>query len=162
MKNKVQVLLLEAVESLGATGDIVEVTEGYARNFLFPEGKAALATKQVQEKSKHEQKKIKQKTEENLQALQEQAESLEGTELSIKARVTEGEELYGSITAAHIAKEINEQAHLGLKAKNVNVPKPLRQAGNYDITIELSPEVETHIKLSIVPENSPHDRDEET
>jgi large subunit ribosomal protein L9 len=150
MPKQVRVILLEHLPSLGHAGDIVQVSEGYARNLLFPSGKAALATKDRQHRQAREKAKQKKVTQERLATLQQQAENLQGTELAIAARVKEGEDIYGSITTAQIIKELNSQAHLQLKAGDIKLKQPIKKLGSFDVTVTLSPEVETNIRVTVV------------
>ena len=156
MSKKVSVLLLEDVASLGSAGDIVKVSEGYARNALFPDGKAALATEAV----RHEQqsRQVRQEAEKtaDLEKLQAVADRLEGTELTLTARLKEGEDIFGSITAAQIAKELSQQANLSLKPKDIALAKPLTRLGSLPVTVHLSPEVEAKIQVTVaVDPNQP-------
>lgn len=149
MSKKVSVLLLEDVASLGNAGDIVKVSEGYARNALFPEGKAALATETVKHAQQTRQARDDAEKKEELEQTQAVADKLEGTELALTARVKEGEEIFGSITAAHIAKELSQQANLSLKPKDVALAKPLTRLGSQPVTVHLSPEVDAKIQVTI-------------
>ncbi|MFH1354280.1 MAG: 50S ribosomal protein L9 [bacterium] len=154
MKKKVQVILLEDVISLGSAGDIIFVSEGYARNLLFPQGKAALASEQAITSAEEKKEKTKIAATRKLADLQARAQALEGTELIITAKAKEGEgdELYGSITAAQIAKQFNASSGLDIKTKNIALEKPITALGHYDITIKLSADVETTIRVTVTPE----------
>lgn len=153
MSLKLTVILLEDVASLGRAGDIVTVSSGYARNSLFPEGKAALADEPVRARAQKRQAQQKASTAADLQKLQALAEKLEGTELALSARRKEeaGDEIFGSFTARQIVEELNRAASLSLKAKDIKLPKPLTRLGSQDITIQLSPDVETKIRVTITP-----------
>lgn len=154
MSKNVRILLLENVENLGKAGDIVTVAEGYARNALFPQGKAALATEQEERSMQTRKKQDERNAEESLAALQEKASQLSGSELSIPARVKEGEgeEIYGSITAAHIARELNRQAHYKVTAADVVIAAPIKSLGTYDCEVRLSSEVSAPIKVAVIPQ----------
>jgi len=152
MSKRVQVILLENDPTLGRAGEIVTVSEGYARNFLFPVGKAALATLPTQRAQKEKQQRQAKKEEKTLEELQAQALALEGTELTIPARVKEAESIFGSITAAKIAQELKRQASLRVTPKQVVLKKPITELGSVDIVIRLSPAVETTIRVTVVAE----------
>ncbi len=152
MSKRINVILLEDVSSIGKAGDVVAVSEGYARNFLFTQGKAARATDQVIKKKQTEKAAAAAVHSEHLARLQEQAAALDGTELTISARVKDGEEIFGSITAAVIAKQLAEQAKIALKPKDILLKKPLTTLGGQDVVIRLSPEFETTIRVTITPE----------
>jgi len=156
MNKKVSVILLEDIKSLGRAGDITTVTEGYARNFLFPQGKAALVSEATQTKVAEQRAASQQQEQQQLDRLRNQAEALEGTELTLKARLKEdaGEEIFGSVTARHIAQQLNQQANLKLKAKDINLKKPLTLLGSHDVIITLAADVEATIRVSIVPDTA--------
>jgi large subunit ribosomal protein L9 len=152
MSRRLKVVLLEEVDSLGKAGDIVVVAEGYARNALFPQGKAALATEQVQYQRQRKTASQRKQTERALAARQELAEKLDGSELVVAAHVREGDELYGSITRKQIADQLNAQAHLTLRAADITLPSPIKKIGSYPVIVSLSPEVECTIQLAVVPD----------
>lgn len=162
MAKKIRVILLEDVPTIGRAGDIVPVAEGYARNFLFNEGKAAIAdvatvTRKQREKQREALALAKQT--ERLQAL---AEQLAGTELTMVVRVKEGDEIFGSISTKAIAEELHKQAKITVKPKEIHVAAPLSHIGSTDITVSLSKEVETHIRVTLVPDpNSPRPKAKE-
>jgi large subunit ribosomal protein L9 len=161
MNKKVSVLLLEKLPGIGNAGDIVEVSEGYARNLLFPQGKAALATSEKQKSHQAQQKRDRQKAEEQLHVVQQRAESLTGSELTLTVRVKEGDEIYGSISAAHIAKELSKQTTYSIKAKDIALAEPLKRLGSYDIEVHLSAEIVAPIKVTVVAareEAEPHEK----
>ncbi len=152
MAKKIRVILLEDVQTIGRAGDIVSVAEGYARNFLFNDGKAALADHKTM--TRHEVKKQHEAAARAvvLEKLQARAEQLEGTELTIVARVKEGDDIFGTITTKVLAVELKKQAGLTVKPKDIAIPGPLTKLGSVDTTISLSPEIETHMRVTIVPD----------
>jgi large subunit ribosomal protein L9 len=151
---KVNVLLLEDIQGLGRAGDIVSVNEGYARNSLFPAGQAAQATPTVQRKYADKRAKETQSKAQALVQLQKKAEILDGTELTLAARVKEGDTIYGSITAKDILSELINKANLNIKASQLDINVPIKQLGSYDLTIHLSPQVECVMKLTVVADPS--------
>lgn len=152
MSKKIKVILLEDVDNYGKAGEIVDASEGYARNYLFPKGIAALATTQVEEQVKAKETKAKQNEKKQLAKFQKEAEKLEGTELTISARIKEGDEIYGKITVRDISKALKTQANLSITAKDISLPEPITSSGTYDVTINLSADVETNIKVTIQPD----------
>lgn len=150
MANTLQVLLLEDIDTLGRAGDIISVSEGYARNFLFPNGKAALATKQVQQTRAAKDAAIKKRAEEELKKSQEIADRLENTEITISAKVRGGENLFGSILAKTIAERLLKDSNLSVPLKNIRGSFPIKKIGTYDVTIVLSEGVEFHIAVVVV------------
>lgn len=151
MANTLQVLLLEDDNALGRAGDIVHVSEGYARNFLFPNGKAALATKQVQEKRNAKDASAKKQAEQELKKYQETADRLENTEISISAKVRDGEDLFGSIPAKTILERLHADFALSVPLKHIKGPFPIKKLGTYNVTIQLGQGVEFQIAVLVTP-----------
>ncbi len=154
MKDRVSVVLLEDIENLGEAGQVVDVSEGYARNFLFEQGKAALAEAPAGRQASARKTAEENKGKEKLERAREKAENLTGTELVISAKTKEGEgeELYGSVGPARIAQELNRQAGLEVKAKDIELGRPIKAAGSYDAAVTLMEDAETTIKVTVVPE----------
>lgn len=152
MPKKVSVLLLEDIEQVGTVGQIVSVAEGYARNSLFPDGKAALATAKNVSRASVEKKQQKEKDKIQLAEFQEIASSLDGTELVITALVKEGEEIFGSINTARVTNEINIQTKNNFNVKNIDLSEPITALGTYPVVINISPEVTATIHVTVVPD----------
>lgn len=160
MSDRIKVLLLENVASLGKAGDIVTVNEGYARNFLFPNTQAALATTDVVASKASSDRKKQKEDETKTAELHRQAENLQGTELVLTARVKEGQEIFGSITPKQIIDELKKQAGLTLKPKDIDLKQPLTELGHTDVTVMLSPEVTTTIRVTVIASQAPSRDDE--
>ncbi|HLC49127.1 MAG TPA: 50S ribosomal protein L9 [Candidatus Andersenbacteria bacterium] len=149
MTHTLQVLLLEDIDTLGNAGNIVSVPDGYARNFLFPNGKAALATKQVQEKRNAKDAAARKIAEEELKKFQATADRLENTEIFIKAKVRNGEDIYGSILAKTILERLHADFSLSVPLKNIKGQFPLKKLGTYDVTVQLGQGVEFHMHVTV-------------
>ena len=154
MSPRLSVILLENVDGLGRAGEIVTVAEGYARNFLFPEGKGALADAAAQAKVERQQASERAAAEAELAGLRAWAEALEGTELTLPARVKEGDEIFGSITARHLSQALQEQAQLKIPARDIVIKRPLTHLGTESVTIKLGPDVEAALRVTIVPDEA--------
>ncbi len=154
MSEKVSVLLLEKIPSVGEAGQIIEVSDGYARNFLFPAGKAALATPEKKQQAAAASAKAKKEAQEKLKVLQELAQKVDNTELTITARVKDGDEIYGSVTAKHIVAELKKQAKLDISARQIGLPEALTRLGSTPVTLQLSPEVLATIHVVIANEEA--------
>lgn len=163
MAQKIKVILLEDIENVGRAGDIVAVSEGYARNKLFPGGQAALATDSAVKQAQHQKQKREAATREVTAKLQELASKLDDTELALLAKVKEGNEIFGKITAAQIAKQLNQQAQLSLKPKDILLTAPITQLGTYPITVQLAKDVEAHLVVTVEadPASVPSGEDED-
>ena len=147
------IILLDKVANLGGLGDQVSVKSGYARNFLFPQGKAAPATKLNVEKFEARRAELEAKITEVLAAAQARADQLTALEpVSIAAPAGDEGKLFGSIGTRDIADAVSAA---GVKVTKAEVKLPtgtLRDLGEYDIDVQLHAEVTTTVKVVIVAE----------
>ncbi len=150
----VQVILMDDVEHLGKIGDTVHVRDGYARNYLLPQGLAEPVTKNALRKLD----KIRKEREELLKIRRaeamDKAGKLRGQTLTIAVKVVEGDEegkLYGSVGAADIAKALTE-AGVAIDSAMVRMEEPFKKIGTYELQIVLMPEVSVMLTLAIVAE----------
>jgi len=145
-----KVVLLKDVEKLGREGEVKEVAEGYARNFLIPQNFVKPATEQaIQEVESKKEKKIKSDQIELAEA-QKIAEQLDGRELFIKVKEKDGT-LFGSVNEKTIAKTFADEG-LKVDPKNVKLEEPIKEVGDYDVKLELDHGLEASIKVILVPE----------
>ena len=144
------VILLEKMGKIGDVGDQVSVKAGYARNFLFPFSKAIPATKENIAEFESRKEELLKAAAEKLQGEQKRAAQLTGIIVTIEANASDEGKLYGSVGT----REIADAASAGgfeIDKSEVELPEgALQEVGQYDITITLSPEVSTEIKLAIV------------
>jgi large subunit ribosomal protein L9 len=146
-----KVILLKDVEKLGQKGDVKEVADGYARNFLIPNKLAVLATKAELVKLE-EQKKIEaQKAEEELVHFQEIASQIDGLELEIPAKVSEDGKLFGAVAASQIAEKLKEKG-FEIKKEQIKTGEPIKEIGEYEATVEFPHNLEAKIKIIVVEE----------
>ena len=147
-----QIILLEKIANLGSLGDQVTVRPGYARNFLFPEGKAVPATKANVEQFETRRAELEAQAADKLAAAQARAERIDEIELSAAVKAGDEGKLFGSLGNRDIA-DLATAAGVELAKSEVLLPEgPVRQVGEYDITIRLHPEVEAVLKLHVVAE----------
>ena len=147
-----KVVLLKDVEKLGREGEIKEVAEGYARNFLIPQNFVKPATDQaIQEVELRKEKKTKSDQME-LTEVQKIAEQLDGRELFIKVKEKDGT-LFGSVNEKTIAKTFADEG-LKIDPKNVKLEEPIKDVGDYDVKLELDHGLEANIKVILVPEET--------
>jgi len=149
-----KVIFLTDVPSKGQAGEVKVVSDGYARNFLFPKGLAQVATpgvvKQVEiglrgkvtEESLHKEKMAKL------------ADQIEGIQICLKARVGAEDRLFGSITEANIAEELSRIVDAPIDKRQVVLDNPLRQIGEYEIAIRLATDSVARIKVIVEPEKA--------
>jgi large subunit ribosomal protein L9 len=147
-----QVILKEDVANLGKMGEVVTVKDGYGRNFLIPQHKAALATKGNLAQIEH-QKRVIAKTLSKLQAAAKgQLEKLEAITATVRKPVGEGEKLFGSVTARDIEQAVHEEGIKDLDRKTIQLAEPIKTLGVYKIQIKLAPSVYAKLSLWVLPE----------
>ena len=146
-----KVILLQDVKKVGKKGDVIEASDGYARNFLFPrklvQGARESNMHILNNKKENERK---QKLAE-LEAAQKLAGELKGKEITIKAKTGDSGKLFGAITSKDVAELIKEQYKIEVDKKKI-VMDTIKLAGGYEIDVKLYPEVSTKMKVIIVPQ----------
>ena len=146
-----QVILLQDVKKLGKKGDVINTSDGYARNYLFPRKLAQEATDSnlhiLNNKKENERK---QKLAE-LEAAQKLASELKDKEIKITAKTGESGKLFGAITSKDVAELIKTQYKVVVDKKKI-VMETIKVAGGYTIKVKLYPEVTTKMKVIIVPQ----------
>jgi len=147
-----KIVLLEDVAGTGKAGEIKEVSKGYAKNFLLPRKLALMATPAVTKQV--ESRLEKEKLEESIdrEKLVELAQQIEGKEIRLKARLGAGERLFGSITAADVAEELSRAIGSVIDKKKIDIEKPFRQTGSYEIAVKLASDIKPKITVVIEEE----------
>jgi large subunit ribosomal protein L9 len=150
-KNKfMKVILLQDVENLGKEGEIKEVADGFARNFLLPKKMAEPATEEAVKKTEGKLQKKEEEAKTELGEAQKLAEQLEGRELYIKVKEKEGA-LFGSVNEKIIAKFLKDEG-LDINPENVKLVEPIKEMGEYDVQIDLDHGLEANIRIILVSE----------
>ncbi|MBL7053458.1 MAG: 50S ribosomal protein L9 [Candidatus Portnoybacteria bacterium] len=146
-----KIILREDVENTGKKDEIKEVTDGYARNFLFPNKLAVLANKSELAKLEERKKIEEEKAEEELTVFQKVASELDGFELEILAKISEEDKLFGSITSTKISEKLKEN---GFKIEKdwIKLKTPIKEIGDHEVSIELPHNLEVKIKVIITEE----------
>lgn len=144
-----KVILNDDVPGKGTAGDIVNVSDGYARNYLFPRKLAREATKQNLNAAEQTIAAAKHKREKAKQDAQQVASALEGSTVTIRAKRGNGGKLFGAVTAKEVADAIAERYGLEIDKKKFNVPV-IKELGIYDVTVKVFAEVSTKIKVEVV------------
>jgi len=144
-----KVLLCEDIQSLGWLGDVVEVSNGYARNYLLPQGIAKPATEQnikaiQNEKAKRSEQRIRER-----KLLEEVAEKVQDAEAVIAAKANEQGHLFGSVGPKEIAENLREQ---GLKVADevVQLPTHIKEIGTHSVSLKFADELTSEIKVTVV------------
>jgi large subunit ribosomal protein L9 len=143
-------LLIQSVDHLGKQGDVVEVKSGYAHNYLLPQGLATLATdhhKRMVEKHKAKLQAIERARLADLEAL---ADALSKQSITIEANANDEGHLYGSVGAPEIVAGL-KQADFALTTDQIRLEGPLKELGLYTVKVHLHQEIETELKVWVVP-----------
>jgi large subunit ribosomal protein L9 len=147
-----QVILMEKVVNLGALGDVVKVKDGFARNYLIPQGKAKRATEANLKEFEAKRTELEKKANEQLTSAQDKAQALEGAKVDIAQKAGVDGRLFGSVTNADIAEALQKQGHQVKKA-DVRMPTgPLKHIGEFPIVLHLHADVEANITVHVVAE----------
>ncbi|MBM3673382.1 MAG: 50S ribosomal protein L9 [Actinobacteria bacterium] len=147
-----KVVLRSDVESLGKKGDLLEVANGYARNYLVPRGLAIVATKGVVAQAASMRRNREVRDARDREAAQELAGRLTAAAVQIKVRAGEGGKLFGSVTAADVAAAIAAVSGVELDRRKVELAEPLKALGPFEVTVRLHPEVVVAIPIEVVAE----------
>jgi large subunit ribosomal protein L9 len=146
-----KVILKETIDSLGIIGSEVRVADGYARNYLLPQGKAVPATEQYRKLLEHERAKFDLQIAKEKELAQQMAQKLEAVTCEIAAKVHEGEQLYGSVTVRDIVDALGKQ-DISVEKRMVLLKEPIKTIGTFKIPVRVYTEVEPEITVNIVPE----------
>ena len=155
-----KLLLQKSVEKLGRAGDLVEVSSGYARNYLLPCGLALEPTTANLKQTEQLRAIARQEEFEKLQELQAQAQALEGLEITIPARANEQGHLFGSIGPDDVSQALAQMGFDNVPAKAIIIDPHIKQLDKYTIEIKFSEEAIAHVELWVAPENAPDDSDQ--
>lgn len=143
-----KIILIQDVSNLGKKGDIKEVAEGYARNFLLPRKLAQLATEQTVKDAEIRRKKEAAEQEKTLENMRKLAAVWKGRAIVLKSNEKKGK-LFGSISAKDIAQALEKEG-LNIKYDKIVLENPIKNTGNYEVEIMLAPGASTKIKLEVL------------
>lgn len=143
------VILMKDVKGTGKAGDVVKVSDGYARNMLLPKGLAKEASDGNIRNLEKQKEIAAAKRAEQKAAAQETAEKLEKIILEIKTKGGESGKLFGSITSKDIADALEKQEKIKVDKKKIEMSSPIKQAGQNTVTIKLFSEVSAELKVNV-------------
>ncbi len=147
-----KVILKQDIPNLGDAGDIKDVADGYARNYLIPKNLVIPFTKSTKKALLHQQKIIEIKKEKRKKQVEELTKSFESIqELEIPVRVGEKNKLYGSVTPVLIAKILEEKTGKQIDKRKIYLNEPIKQLGEYKISLNLSENVKIPLTIKVVP-----------
>src|SRR5688500_8097205 len=147
-----RVVFLDDVEGVARAGEVKNVADGYARNFLLPRKLAAAATASTLQQAEAKAKAIAREQEKLDEAAQGVAAKLSGTAIVLKARVGEQGRLFGSITANDIADAINKRGGSDIDHRQIQLEAPIKEVGSFEIPVSLTRNVRAQVKVEVQPE----------
>lgn len=148
----IELFLLQDVANLGKEGDIVKVAPGYARNFLLPKGIAEPVTETARRrlaKLQAEREKIRRET---LAEAKKLGAKIKDASVTIRAKTSEAESLYGSVNAAQILAALKEQGFASLEESMLQLEAPIKTLGTFDVPVKVHPDVVETVKVWVVAE----------
>jgi large subunit ribosomal protein L9 len=145
-----KVILLEKVERLGERGDIVEVADGYARNFLIPKKLAVAVTPATLKRFEAEEEARKRREEKAKVDAEKLAKKIEKLKLKIEVKVGEDDKLFGAVSSIDILNALKEKGIEEVEKGMIVLPEPIKALGDYEIPVKLHRDVEVKVKVSVV------------
>jgi large subunit ribosomal protein L9 len=145
-----EVILRQAVDNLGHPGDIVEVSSGYARNFLLPRGVAYAATAGNKKRIAQEKGRLEAAENARRDAASEISKKLEEVSLTFSAKVGEEGKLFGSVTTADILHQLEAQGFTQVEKRMIDLHEPIKALGVYKVAIRLHADVRPEIKVWVI------------
>ncbi len=147
-----QVILMERIDNLGALGDIVDVKAGFARNFLVPQKKAKTATKENIAEFETMRAELEKAAAARTKAAEDRLVALKGMEIEIEVRAGQEGKLFGSVSNHEISEAISAKG-VEIERREVRMPEgPIRHIGEFEVLIHLHSDVETLVKVNVVPD----------
>lgn len=144
-----KVILKQDVKKLGSFGEVVDVKDGYARNYLLPKGMVWPDSEGYRAKVEELKHKIELTREKEREAAEAMAEKLKDVSVTVEVEVGEDEKLFGSVTNIDIAEKLKEEG-IDIDKKNIVIEEPIKELGVYKVDIDLHPEVESACKVWVV------------
>ncbi|MGB9840472.1 50S ribosomal protein L9 [Thermovenabulum sp.] len=145
-----KVILIQDVKNLGKKGDVVNVADGYARNFLFPKNLAIEASSGNIAKLEQEKKAVENKKEREKREALELAKKIENYTLTLKVKAGEQGKLYGSINTKDIAEGLKEQLKIDIDKRKIVLQEVIKTLGVYEARAKIHPEVEAKFKINVI------------
>lgn len=147
-----KIILLQDVKSLGKKGEIVEVSDGYGRNFVLPKKLGLEANAKNMNDLKLQKANEEKVAKEQLEAAKELAKVIETKEVKVTMKSGEGGKTFGSISSKEIAAEAKKQCELELDKKKIQLSEPIKSLGVYEVAVKLHAKVTAKLKVKVVEE----------
>ena len=146
-----KVILRANVEGVGNTGDLVDVANGYAQNFLMPKGLAMRATEGAASQAEAMQRSQELRGVKEREGAEELGQQLQAQTIAIQARVGQDEQLYGSVTTSEIAEAVQAQTGIVLDRRDMSLEEPIRTVGIHQVDMRLQSDVRIQITIEVSP-----------
>ena len=146
-----KVILRANVEGVGNTGDLVDVANGYAQNFLMPKGLAMSATEGAASPAEAMQRSQELRGVKEREGAEELGQQLQAQTIAIQARVGQDEQLYGSVTTSEIAEAVQAQTGIVLDRRDMSLEEPIRTVGTHQVDMRLHSDVRIQITIEVSP-----------
>jgi len=140
------------VDRVGAAGDVVQVADGFARNFLIPQNQALMASDANMAQFESRRRQLDAAADREQRAAVTEAQQLEKASLTVQVKVGEGDRLFGSVTSQNLADLLSEQGH-EIDRRTIELEEPIRSLGVYNVPIHLHPEVTATVKVWVVKDD---------
>jgi large subunit ribosomal protein L9 len=144
-----EVILLKDVKGQGKKGEVIKVSDGYARNFLLPKGLAVQATEQGKKRVNEHNALMLRKKQTEEAAAKKQAERISALQVEFAVKAGENGKLFGSVTAKDISEALEKQHRISVDKKKVVLPEPIRNIGEYKVEIKVYPEISAQLNVII-------------
>ena len=147
-----KVILLENLRKIGSIGDIIEVNRGFARNFLISQKKALFASKENIKEVEKIKLELSKKDQDRKNNAKEIDSKIRNKEFTIKKLSTENKELYGSVKPTEISKVLKNLENIDINPSMIQPTKEIKTIGSFDVFLNLHSEIQSKIKIKVVPE----------
>jgi large subunit ribosomal protein L9 len=147
-----KIVLLKDVANVGRAGEVKEVADGYGRNFLLPKKLALLATPSALKVAEAQLQKEKEKEQRFAAEVTKLAQQLEGLLITFKEKASSEDHLYGSVRDSDIARELSQLTGLDIAKEKIELEEPIRQLGEYEVTVRFSQDLAPKIKVVVTRE----------
>jgi large subunit ribosomal protein L9 len=146
-----RIVLRTDVENVGKKGDIIEVADGFARNYLIPKGRAIAATKGVQSQADAMRRSRDKKDTADREAAEVVARTLVPTVITISAKAGAEGKLFGSVTTTELAESVQAQTGIELDRRRIHLDEPIRSIGIHEVPVKLHADVEFRLTVEVSP-----------
>ena len=146
-----KIILKEDVKSIGSMGQIIDVADGFARNYLVPRGLAVEANVKNIKSLEHEKRVIQEKAKKIKNQAQDFAGKISGMTVLIKAKAGEEGKLFGSVTTMDVAEQLKNEG-IDIDKKKISLEEPIKRLGSYSVKVKVHPEISAEVNVQVVEE----------